>query len=242
MIMKRMLLFFAILPVAILAACQGTAPAEEEQARQVELLPETDTLASVVNELRVESAQLGLTNPTADLGTRHTYAMGMVKFSMAEVSGLVATPFDSVPWYEMQEAQTAPENDQVAYFFLEGERYSLSATHVRVEWLAKGYPQRNKESELHEFIRGVYMNNVQNGRLVGESTIETRDGQKVQLLELYVPTRKADSITYGSKILAYAWIDQGNSFVGFSLSSQEPEKYKHALVRFRKMLASFKKE
>jgi hypothetical protein len=235
----RTFLYLLIAPT--LVSCQPSINGTAQQGGDTLTLAQ-DSLATVINDLRRIPAPDEKGNPVAELGARRTYKMGMVHFSLADVMGLEFTPFDSIGWYEMHEGMTAPENDQVAYYFLNGEGYFLNSTFIRIEWLAKGYPQRNKEDELHAFIKGIFLASPRNGRLIAENAVKTLDGQSVKILEIYVPGAAGDTSRTTSKTNAWAWVDQGNSFVGFSLASTEPAKYKEAILLFRQLISSFRKE
>lgn len=174
---------------------------------------------------------------------RATFDKGGVKFSMANLDGVFRMPPDSVPWsYNLEETS---QNGQIQYYFLEGEPMTMGAAHIRVEYLSKSMPGCESTEKLFSWLKSLYVGNERNGEVLEPGKIlETADGQKVELLQIYIPnfTRVEDSVQMAAKTMAWAYLDQGDRYVAMNLTAKEQAKYDRAIPVFKDMVRSYRKE
>jgi hypothetical protein len=170
---------------------------------------------------------------------RKEYASGGVAFSLAEIEGLRATNKDSVPWaMYMEETE---DNGQLGYYFYPGYSRDLSSPNIRVEYMSKALKGCSSVDSLFIWLKSMYIGTERNGKVAGESTVGTLDGQEIKVLEIEIPKFQLDDSTiYSEKHMAWAYADHKDRFVGFSYSAVSKDDYNQGLPMFMDLVRSYK--
>jgi hypothetical protein len=170
---------------------------------------------------------------------RKEYVRGGVTFSLAEIEGLRATHKDSVPWaMYMEETE---DNGQLGYYFYPGYSRDLSSPNIRVEYMSKALKGCSSVDSLFIWLKGMYIGTERNGKVAGESTVGTLDGQEIRVLEIEIPKFQVDDSTiYSEKHMAWAYADHKDRFVGFSYSAVSKDDYNQGLPMFMDLVRSYK--
>jgi hypothetical protein len=172
---------------------------------------------------------------------RQSYNRGGVSFSLAKVDGFKELAPDSVGWSGFM--QQTEENGQVTYLFLKGHDIQLGSPQVRVEYIAKSLPNCKTAAEMHTWLKSVFINPERQGRLVESPGLTTLDGQEVEVLEIYTPNVSvSDTVNRSEKRMAWAYVEDGDRWVGFNFSAIDSAEYFRGLDLFRKVVRSFKNE
>jgi len=162
-------------------------------------------------------------------------------FSLADIDGLKFVNADSVPWAGYM--QETPENGQIAYFFVKGHDIQLASPHVRLEYISKSLPNCESEEALIEWIKSYFVTPERKGKVIGEGEIQTLDAKTVKITEIAVPNQQVDdSLTRSRKYMAWAYVEDGNQFVGFNFTSVDSASYGQEFGKFQQLVRSFKAE
>lgn len=180
------------------------------------------------------------TNPDLKDLPRSDYAKGGVNFSMAKVEGLKSVSRDSVGWASYMQESDA--NGQIVYYFLKGEEIDLSSAQVRVEYIHKDLPNCSETDSLFGWLKSVFLTDDRQGKVnIKDQYVETMDGQKVEIMGIITPEMQVnDSVRHSEKSMAWAYIEQGQRWVGLSLSAVEKGKFDKALPLMKDLIASYK--
>ena len=165
------------------------------------------------------------------------YAGGGEDFSFREIEGLYGIPIDSVPW--AGGVQYNPQNAPIAYFFLSPADLSLSAPHIRVEYMSKNLPFCSAPDSVADWLKQHFLVQ-QRGILVTDKTeIKTYSGKKALFMEIATPDIKADSVMYPGKNMAWAYIEGDTSLIGLNFTSQEKSQYATGLALFKELVQTY---
>ena len=172
---------------------------------------------------------------------RQRYNHGGVSFSLAKIDDFKELAPDSVGWSSYME-QT-DENGQLTYLFLKGHDIQLGAPHVRVEYIAKSLPNCKTVEEMQTWLKGIFVTPERQGKLVESPAVTTLDGQEVEVMEIYTPSvSMSDTVARAEKRMAWAYVEDGDRWVGFNFSSTDSAEYFRGLDLFRKVVRSFRNE
>ena len=173
----------------------------------------------------------------SDSRTRHEFMQGPVKFSLREVEGLSMYPADSVPWVNTKLMNTA-DGGVIAYYFVDGMEASLRAPNIRLEYFSKKLPNCSTPDSV---IWGIKEQLKGRGAIVTEENkkIKTYSGKKAFTLEVDAPPFQVDSLLYDRRSLYWAYIDQGEYYLGLHLAAVERGKYDQVLPMFKELVKTY---
>jgi len=173
--------------------------------------------------------------------SRTSYNMGGVSFSLANLPDLDIVNRDSVSWSHL--LPQTEENAPIVYYFATTDR-TLSAPHIRLEYIDKKIENMESTDNIFGWLKSAFLNEMQNGKILNEGeSIETMDGQQVEILEIHRPgTQVNDSIMRGDKLMAWGYFDQQERFVGINFSATRQDDYDQGIPLFKDLIRSYKAE
>lgn len=167
------------------------------------------------------------------------YSKGGVSFTLAEFEGLKPVSRDSVPWANMM--IESEDNGQIIYFFYPGYAIDLGSPQIRVEFMARKLKGCSSADSIMIWLKGLFVNPDQNGKIIGENPINCLDGKDLTLLEILRPENSIeDSLLYAEKRMAWAYAEQGEHIIGFSFTALSEDDYNQNMPLFKDLIRSYK--
>ena len=167
------------------------------------------------------------------------YNKSGVSLTLAELEGLKPMSRDSVPWSSMM--LESPDNGQLIYFFYPGYAIELGSPQIRVEFMSRSLKGCSSPDSVLIWLKGLFVNPDQNGKIIGENPIHTIGGEKMTFLEILRPENLyEDSVLYAAKRMACAYAEQKNHLIGFSFTALTEDDYNQNLPLFKDLVRSYK--
>lgn len=172
---------------------------------------------------------------------RSSFNVGGVSFSFGDIPDLAQVHRDSVGWGHL--LPQTEQNGPIVYYFVNDIR-TLSAPHIRVEYIDKNIPRMGTVPEIHDWLKEVFVNPVQGGQVGSQGgVVKTMDGQEVEILQIIRPAfQENDTIARGNKIMTWAYIDHDDRFVAVNLTTIDDSDQEKGYPMFEQLVRSYRDE
>ena len=172
----------------------------------------------------------------SDTRSETVYMEGPVRFSLREIEGLSSYPADSVPWVNAN--MNNADGGVIAYYFVDGMDASLRNPNIRLEYFSKKLPNCSTPDSV---IWGIKQQMKGRDAIVLEENkkIKTYSGKKAFTLEIDAPPFQVDSLLYERRSLYWAYVDQGEYYLGMHLAAVERGKYDQVKPMFKELVKTY---
>lgn len=159
-----------------------------------------------------------------------------IPFTLRDVDSIYFVPADSLDWFK---PYNSPDYGMVASYYRDTMGLDQFSPYIQAQYFTKRIKWCSTIDSLQDFM---YQNFLAEGGqyLFKDEEITTLDGNTAYTMGIVTQQHKlTDSVDIAGKHMVWAYIDQGEQWLGFNMTVYEPADYPFFLRKFNDLVGTY---